>query len=190
VQINHFPLLTRLKAASSPKQQNPEEDEVVADDVEEDDNEDEDEEVVVSVEEDDDDGVVEDREVDDEGDYLPSYEEDHEPMVLDHRNISRNQPVADVSHSTQRHPMFKHCGFCDKRFGREQFDYHSRYNDSGCAVHRICFPSRYNHHHAQDERHERCFVPGCESPLTRSGEWSDRDMVDHVYREHRLRSDP
>lgn len=168
---------------------NSEEDEVAANHVEDDD---EDEEsVVVSVEEDDDDGVVDNRDMDDEYDQPPTYEESQEPMVHSQRHNYRTPRVADVFNSSQRGRMCTQCGFCVKRFESQQdLDTHTRFNNSGCAVHRICFPSKYNYYHARDESHERCFVPGCESPLTRSGGWSNRNIEDHVSREHRLRSDP
>jgi hypothetical protein len=51
---------------------------------------------------------------------------------------------------------------------------------AGCDFHGICMPKEDVHSHGTSERHDRCFVRGCQSMFRKEGGWKTRAVEEHI----------
>ncbi|KAI0860565.1 hypothetical protein F4860DRAFT_478857 [Xylaria cubensis] len=85
----------------------------------------------------------------------------------------------------------KQCWCCRLWFDfEEEHSAHIQECNSGCAIHKVCFPWNDNYTHATQESHHLCFVGDCGSRFAKynaNGGFSTQEIEEHIYDEHTKR---
>jgi hypothetical protein len=118
-----------------------------------------------------------------------------QPLVATFEDLSQEHAISSLTYSVM--PSGAHTLRAEANFEREQctvcrewFPDHQRLEDHhyefpvGCEKHGVCLRREDVQWHGNRERHERCFVRGCQSIYRREGGWKSVVVERHVRESH------
>lgn len=129
----------------------------------------------------------------DEEDYD---EEDYDESTEQREDYDEESPpykeedsCAGGSHASSRYTRHQ-CDTCKTKFDDLEQHRIDDNNDMGCKTCQEWFPDTDIWEHARRNRHDSCFVQGCEDIHARLRGWSNREVQQHVYQSHHVGNRP